>query len=507
MDEKSVIVIGAGLSGLSAGIYAQMNGYSTRILELSRVPGGLAACWKRGKYLIDGGIHFVAASRPDLRVYKLYKEIGVDRTAMKEMTIYGQYVDALSGRTINVTNDLDKLRSDLCSLFPTDLEVINQILSAAKSFAKIDSTDFGLDKPSELMGIRDKLFEMWDMRKFLKYMIGDLSHSVREYVERVTNPLLKEFLQMLFLPTAPVWFIAMILGQVASGQMALLEGGSQDFVRSMEKRYLELGGQVEYQAEVHKILVDSDKAVGVQLKDGREHRADFVIPAIDSHSLIYDLLGGNFVSESINERHHNWRLTEPLLMINYGVRRTFDDEPWMIIWRLANPITIARKPVDHLILRIFNYGSCFSPPGKTVLQVELETEWDYWKNLRVSNEALYREEKARIAQEILKLLEERYPGVSELVEVTDVATPYTTWRYTHNREGSYMGWLFTKDLLTTRLKKTLPGLQNFIMAGQWSIGMGGVIPSIYSGRQAVQLLCHQDGVKFRVDLPKQFREN
>jgi phytoene desaturase len=43
MEQKSVIVIGAGIAGLSAGCYGQMNGYRTRIFEMHDRPGGRAA--------------------------------------------------------------------------------------------------------------------------------------------------------------------------------------------------------------------------------------------------------------------------------------------------------------------------------------------------------------------------------------------------------------------------------------------------------------------------------
>ena len=50
MASKSVIIIGAGIAGLSAGCYAQMNGYTSRIFEMHDKPGGLCTAWKRGIY-------------------------------------------------------------------------------------------------------------------------------------------------------------------------------------------------------------------------------------------------------------------------------------------------------------------------------------------------------------------------------------------------------------------------------------------------------------------------
>ena len=98
-----------------------------------------------------------------------------------------------------------------------------------------------------------------------------------------------------------------------------------------------------------------------------------------------------------------------------------------------------------------------------------------------------------MAAAVLARLEAHYPGLLSQVEMTDVATPYTTWRYTLNHRGACMGWLPTPEVIMTRVKRTLPGLANFYMAGQWVLPGGGVPPCLYSGRHVVQILRHRDG--------------
>ena len=66
MANRKVIIIGAGIAGLSAGCYLQMNGYDTEIFELHTKPGGLCAWWKRKGYTIDGCIHWWVGSRPSI---------------------------------------------------------------------------------------------------------------------------------------------------------------------------------------------------------------------------------------------------------------------------------------------------------------------------------------------------------------------------------------------------------------------------------------------------------
>jgi len=107
----------------------------------------------------------------------------------------------------------------------------------------------------------------------------------------------------------------------------------------------------------------------------------------------------------------------------------------------------------------------------------------------------YEQEKKRVADEFLTRVDKYYPGLSSQVEIEDVATPYTTWRYTLNRKGSWGAWLMTSDIMMERIERKLPGIRNFYMAGQW-VMCGGVPPSLYSGRHAIQLICHDEKKKF-----------
>jgi phytoene dehydrogenase-like protein len=96
-------------------------------------------------------------------------------------------------------------------------------------------------------------------------------------------------------------------------------------------------------------------------------------------------------------------------------------------------------------------------------------------------------------------LEKRFPGIGQQIEVADVATPMTMLRFTGNGHGyrapaSAMMWaLFTGH----RLSQTLPGLENFYMAGQWA-GTGGVPLVAAMGRDVAHAICQADGRPFSV---------
>ncbi len=66
MTDK-ILIIGAGVAGLAAGCYAQMNGYRSKIFELHDIPGGLCTAWEREDYIFDGCIHYLFGSAEDSR--------------------------------------------------------------------------------------------------------------------------------------------------------------------------------------------------------------------------------------------------------------------------------------------------------------------------------------------------------------------------------------------------------------------------------------------------------
>jgi phytoene desaturase len=497
VNEKSLIIIGGGLAGLATGCYAQMNGYRSHIFEHHSQPGGVAAAWRRGDYLIDGGIHFVMGHKPGTGLYETYRELGIiSATRFLDLATYGRFVDEARGIEVEITEDLERLSHDLKALSPADAKIVDELIAGSRAFQGTDMSEMGLSKPPELMSPLDQLRDMWAMRRLLRYLIGKYGQSVADYARGVQNPVLRTLLEYLFLPEVPAYFVFMVLGLLADGELGLIDGSCLDFVGAIEQRYRALGGEVTYRSTVEEILVEADVAVGVRLKDGSEHRANAVVSAADGYSTIFQMLGGRYVDDKIRQRYQTWQRFQPLLLVSYGVAREYPEVPPFSTFVLERPLAIGDQSIEGFMVRVFNYSSDFAPPGKTVVQVEFETEWEHWSSLQRTDPAGYKAEKQRVAAEILQRLEPHHPGISSQVEVTDVATPYDFWRYTLNDKGAWMGWLITPEAIRTLIERRLPGLDNFYMAGQWVTPGGGVSPVLYTGRHAVQLLCRQDGKTF-----------
>jgi phytoene dehydrogenase-like protein len=247
---------------------------------------------------------------------------------------------------------------------------------------------------------------------------------------------------------------------------------------------------------VEEILVEADRAVGVKLTDGSEHRGDRVICTAPGHATLFRLLGGRYLDAELGRRYARWPTSSPAALVSFGVTRRWPELPALLHARLAGSWRVVGHPVERLQIRNFSDDSLMAPPGHTVVQAMFETPFDLWHDTHHDPDRYHRL-IALLAHQALERLEPFLPGLGQTeLQMRDVVTPYTFWRFARSWRGAFAGWLPTPEARSRQLPKTLPGLAGFYMAGQWTEPGGGVPAVIRSGRHAVQLLCHDDRVPF-----------
>jgi phytoene dehydrogenase-like protein len=279
-------------------------------------------------------------------------------------------------------------------------------------------------------------------------------------------------------------------------------GASLDFARAIEKRYLELGGQIHYRSQVERILVENDRAVGVRLYDNREQRAERVISASDGRSTVFDLLDGGYSSRGLRKQYDGRLPIHSQLQVSLGVNRDLSDQPHWVTYLLDEPVLIAGEERYEIGVKHYCFDPSLAPPGKSVVILMLPTEYRYWQ--RIYGRTIYDVEQIQESDILIDRLDEIYPDIKADIEFADVATPLSYERYTGNWQGSSCGWLLTRQTMFKMIKgmrKTLPGLSNFYMIGQW-VEPGGSVPVVaMSGRNIIQQICHEDGKAFSTCLP------
>ena len=119
--EKSIIIVGAGIAGLSTGCYARMNGYKTDIFEMHNIPGGLCTAWKRKGYTFDISMHMLSGSKSG-PAHRMWQELGVVED--QEFHYHDEIIRVVDGeKNLRIYTDPHRLEEQMLELSPSDATV------------------------------------------------------------------------------------------------------------------------------------------------------------------------------------------------------------------------------------------------------------------------------------------------------------------------------------------------------------------------------------------------
>ena len=133
-SKKKLIIIGAGISGMTAGIYALENGYDVTIYEKHFIPGGQCTGWNRKGAYIDGCAHWIVGTNPNSDFYPIWRHIGAfDSSTTIYETEYFTKFD-IDGHIITFYADLEKLEQELLKVAPEDKKQIRRFINGIKAY-------------------------------------------------------------------------------------------------------------------------------------------------------------------------------------------------------------------------------------------------------------------------------------------------------------------------------------------------------------------------------------
>ena len=482
-------IIGAGIAGLSTGCYAQMNGYDSEIYEMHDIPGGVCTSWKRGNYLFDHCLHWVLGSNKGSSIYPVFEELGVAESVEFYNTERFRKIE-MEGKSLTAYTNVDKLEEELLRLFPDEKKAIRKLTGLVRFYSRFRpplDADFGS-------------FSLRDILKMLPYMPSFLklkSISIEGFLSSLFhNRDLREMLfQMFPVKNMPALMVIIPLAYFHNHEGGYPMGGSLHFSRAIEKRYFSLGGKVNYNCKIKKILLENGRAVGIETEKEEIIPADIIVSACDGRSTIYDMLEGKFITPEINKMYKEPSLWPPIISISLGVNRDLAGEVEINCFKLDKPVLIGNRRCKWMGYFHFCHDPDFAPNGKSVIKIQIESDYDYWRSL-YEDKQKYKKEKEKVLNICIKELEKKLPGITGQIEKTDVATPVTWERYTGNWKGSYQGWLPTVELFGKFLPKELPGLENFYMTGQWAFPGGGVPMCMAQARRLIKYICKKEKREF-----------
>ena len=460
---------------LCTGVYLRKSGFDVEILEKHKIAGGLATAWKRQGYTFENCVHWLVGSKPGGDLNAMWREVfDIDKLSFHDDEAF-QRIEA-DGKTLVIYKDVDRLERELMEKAPADAAAIRDMTGTIRKFSKMR-----MPGPEGGLSLIRAAFSMIPMMAAYS-RVKKLTMS--EYGARFTDPLLRRFfgsglndMSAMAILMSLAWMNNKNAGYPIGGSLALIDLIEENLPGPGRAHPFQGRGQDDHGRERQGLRGWSSRT-GSASPPTRSFRPPTGTPRSSrcwTESTSAPSCGPPMIPT---------RCFLSYVQVSLGVADPFAGEPGFVDLALAEPLSDRSDDDDRTTSPS---GSSTSiprsrPAGKTAVVAFLGTyDYTYWENLRASDPDRYAAEKKRLADAVIAVLESRFPAARGKTEVVDVATPATVVRYTGNWKGSMEGWLVTPKTGIKALPDTLPGLKNFVMAGQW-VNPGGGLPHGPDGR-------------------------
>jgi len=174
-----------------------------------------------------------------------------------------------------------------------------------------------------------------------------------------------------------------------------------------------------------------------------------------------------------------------------------------LVLLLDQPVTMANYKYESIEAQLYGFDKTMAPKGKSTIKVELPASYAYWKQLYDDDRERYRQEKQKVTEQVIDVLETHFRGIKNQVEVIDVYTLMTWERYMGGTQGWFnfpnrkLDFSMKEDLSDKKFKTTLPGLSDFYFVGIWATAMGSLAHNANSGKTIIRRICKKDGKEFK----------
>jgi len=480
---KRVIVIGAGIAGLTAGIYARRSGFDVTILEQHTIPGGTCTSWRRKGYLFEGAVHWLTGSSPNTELNEIWRDTGALPDNVK--IFYPEIFASVEweDKVLCLYRDIEKTREQMLDISPEDADVINQLMKDVRALSKITMP------VTDIKGVITKHPKKMSFGSIIKMLpafpaMGRIAGmSGVDYAGRFKHPALRKLMNYMP-PEYSAAALLFTLSTLTNGDGGYPEGGSLAMTQRMADTFKTLGGKLTLGTKVKKVIVENGIAAGVELQTGTLP-ADAVIVTQETIAAVNQL----FTTPPKDQWLMNLIKDSKSAVCTFagvGIRAKIERTP---TFDLPEPVICGGISYSTLgFNNYFGYKGYAPDGGITLTTAFMDDTYDFWK--KAKDEGRYEIEKQTLAEQISRAVCAKYPQAEGKIEVIDIATPLTYERYTGAYRGSWMG-IMKKGDKQAQYPGFLDSVRGVYFAGHRMISPGGLPVALLSGRRAAQLVCRQ----------------
>ncbi len=474
---KKLIIVGAGVTGLSAGIHALKKGYDVEIYEKNDFPGGCCTGWVRKGYYIDNCMHWLTGTNQHTKSFKLWKRLGaIDETSNLYQGKYF-YKSTYNGDEISLLTDTKKLHEDMIKLSPSDFEEIDKFIKAVDMLIKANKKE-GILKSS--------------FNTISGYLNGYLYYhklSLNELAKKFHHPLL----QKLFTDYLPGDYSAFTLlcayAVFASGNGKVYEKGSKQFALNIANEFTRLGGKIFYNSAVEKIEIQNDNFKYI-ISNDKKISGDYLIYAADPMHLFTKLISIKYIPNALKKKFED--KTNNKTISSFHVAFLVDKNIPFVQEATCievEPIKVGKEEINRLLIKDYPY--LYQNKDKKVVQlfiVQNMKDIEYWQGLYRNDKEEYKKQKEKTVNELTNAVVNKFPELKNHFEVIDSWTPMTYNNYFNTYHGSYMGFIFKKNGMLRKISPRIKGVKNMFFITYWQTYMGGLPIGARLGEDIVNYL-------------------
>jgi len=498
MADYDVVVIGAGLGGLSAGSILAKRGKKVLVLEQSGQIGGCCSTYDVGGYKYDIGASVVEMMPI---IGKTFAEF--DTTFMKEVDliqcdpIYSVIFPDNTRLTIPMS--VEGAAEEIGKISAEDKAGFLEYAKTFESFLEGDGLDFFHTPMNTLGDFMGAFKKIPALGKFNKYFFMTYNDVLNKYFK---NPKIKQSMayQSFYCGHSPeqaVGIFAIIPFMEHKG-IYYPKGGMIKIPEALQRLGKKSGMEVRLNSEVAKVTVDGKRQVnGVVLKDGQRISADIVVSNINARKLYLDLVGEENLPSVVRKGVKSYSLSKSTPYICLGVDYdppldahhtliTRDVDEINDFWAEKYSKGYLPKPEEQfgLICCPTKTDPSVAPKGHHIVAL------DFQGPSKLADQT-WDDVKEEFSESLVTYLSEKYlPGLKEHVQNMTISTPLDFERRLHNPGGAF--YCFQQDLSAQAVFR--PASKSKAIKGLYLTGAsthpGGGVPTVMaSGVIAANQIC------------------